>query len=95
MPICAVQSRHFSKFAGDVLPMRSTIGAQHYLEAGGGWVGVHAAADTLQTGLGTVGWWRLFRQPPGLPAGHGKWPTALNLPPAWLPKRWGEDGRVV
>jgi len=38
----------FLNTTGDVLTNAQQLGAlQHYVEAGGGWVGVHAASDTL------------------------------------------------
>ena len=44
------QALIFLNTTGDVLTNTSQMNAlQHYLEAGGGWVGVHAASDTLHT----------------------------------------------
>lgn len=40
----------FLNTTGDVLTNATQLNAlQHYVEAGGGWVGVHAASDTLHT----------------------------------------------
>src|SRR6266567_5799826 len=80
----------FLNTTGDVLTNAQQQGAlQHYLEAGGGWVGVHAAADTLHNWP----WYgRLagayFVSHPAIQPATVKVADRVDPSTSMLPKRW-------
>src|SRR6266699_2302237 len=80
----------FLNTTGDVLTNAQQQGAlQHYLEAGGGWVGVHAAADTLHNWP----WYgRLvgayFVSHPAIQQATVKVADRVDPSTSMLPKRW-------
>src|SRR6266404_1812196 len=80
----------FLNTTGDVLTNAQQQGAlQHYLEAGGGWVGVHAAADTLHNWP----WYgRLagayFVSHPAIQQATVKVDDRVDPSTSMLPKRW-------
>src|SRR5438445_9771300 len=80
----------FLNTTGDVLTNAQQQGAlQHYLEAGGGWVGVHAAADTLHNWPwygGLVG--AYFVSHPAIQQATVKVADRVDPSSAMLPKRW-------
>src|SRR6266436_5455384 len=80
----------FLNTTGDVLTNAQQQGAlQHFLEAGGGWVGVHAAADTLHNWP----WYgRLvgayFVSHPAIQQATVKVADRIDPSTSMLPKRW-------
>src|SRR5215472_11331402 len=80
----------FLNTTGDVLTNAQQQAAlQHYIEAGGGWVGVHAAADTLHNWPwygGLVG--AYFVGHPGIQPATVKVADRIDPSTSMLPKRW-------
>ena len=80
----------FLSTTGDVLTNAQQMGAlQHYLESGGGWVGIHAASDTLHTWPwygGLVG--AYFVSHPGIQQATIKVADRVDPSTSMLPKRW-------
>src|SRR6266478_944381 len=80
----------FLNTTGDVLTNAQQQSAlQHYVEAGGGWVGVHAAADTLHNWPwygGLVG--AYFVSHPAIQQATVKVADRVDPSSSMLPKRW-------
>jgi glucose/arabinose dehydrogenase len=80
----------FLSTTGDVLTNAQQMGAlQHYIEAGGGWVGIHAASDTLHNWpyYGTlVG--AYFVGHPAIQLATIKVADRIDPSTSMLPKRW-------
>lgn len=80
----------FLSTTGDVLTNAQQMTAlQHYMEAGGGWVGIHAAADTLHNWSwygGLVG--AYFVSHPAIQQATVKVADRVDPSTSMLPKRW-------
>jgi glucose/arabinose dehydrogenase/type 1 glutamine amidotransferase/PKD repeat protein len=80
----------FLSTTGDVLTNAQQQAAfQHYIEAGGGWVGIHAAADTLHNWAwygGLVG--AYFVSHPAIQQATIKVADRVDPSTSMLPKRW-------
>src|SRR6266446_3198736 len=80
----------FLNTTGDVLTNAQQQAAlQHYIEAGGGWVGIHAAADTLHNWPwygGLVG--AYFVSHPAIQQATIKVADRIDPSSSMLPKRW-------
>ena len=74
--------------SGEVLNGAQQTGFENYIGAGGGYVGVHAAADTEHDWPWYGDWWRVVRLPPGDQTAkvdlHDRaHPSRPHLPAAW------------
>src|SRR5215472_4174356 len=80
----------FLSTTGDVLTnAQQQASFQHYIEAGGGWVGIHAAADTLHNWAwygGLVG--AYFVSHPAIQQATIKVADRVDPSTSLLPKRW-------
>jgi len=80
----------FLSTTGDVLTnAQQTTAFQHYIEVGGGWVGIHAAADTFHNWPwygGLVG--AYFVSHPGIQQATIKVADRVDPSTSMLPKRW-------
>src|SRR5262245_13465996 len=80
----------FLSTTGDILDANQQAAFERYIEAGGGFVGIHAAADTEYTWPwygGLIGAWFLSH-PAGTPTATIKVADQINPSTVALPKRW-------
>jgi glucose/arabinose dehydrogenase len=79
----------FLNTTGDVLDTNQQGALQRYIEAGGGWVGIHSAADTLHNWAwygGLVG--SYFASHPAIQQATVKVADRVDPSTSMLPKRW-------